>query len=249
MRPNRTLLASVAPAALLVVAPTGAQAQSSELAAVEMLQAVGPGEPSAMDLTEGWSAQFLINTPIYDARGERVGAIENLLVGPEQQLEQVIVRIAQDWGPGAGRLGVPWGEIEVAPDEDRAHLPLREDALAQYTLVGEREFISPARSWRVTELIGDAVVLADHDAYGSVFDLIFTPEGELESVIVVPHEEPVARYADPFIGFDPRSVRHELPYTREQLRRLSPFEYTALQPPLPGVAGADLEAGHDEEQG
>ena len=91
------------------------------------------------------------------------------------------------------------------------------------------------RAWRATDAIGDFARLKDGDGYanyGYVDDLIIRG-GEIAAVVVSPDVGVGAAapgvYAYPYYGYDygwdPGLNTYDLPYDREEVGALEPFDY------------------------
>jgi hypothetical protein len=85
-------------------------------------------------------------------------------------------------------------------------------------------------SWRVNELLGDYASLSDVPRYGIVSDLIFDSTGKAKAVIVrrAPAWGGPGLYAYPFTGYFPASYAYPLPYRRQEVVALRPFDYAEL---------------------
>jgi sporulation protein YlmC with PRC-barrel domain len=92
------------------------------------------------------------------------------------------------------------------------------------------------RSYRATELIGDYVSLKDVRGYGTVRDLVFDNNGQLQAVVVAPDVGygVGGPYAYPYYGYGagwgwaPGNNYYNLPYSQSEISQLGPFDYSKL---------------------
>lgn len=185
-------------------------------------------------LTKGWGAEELLDTTVRGADGEEMGEVENILVNAEGNVEKIIVEAQGFLDIGDTHFSVPWDQVEIGPDMEYVIVPINEDNLEDFNLFDDSEVSAGPRSWRVTELIDDYVTLEADLDYGYVEDLIFDQEGKLQSVVIVPAVAfgTPGYYAYPYYGYDygydPGSDIYALPYTRDQITGLEPFDYDAF---------------------
>lgn len=193
---------------------------------------------------DGWTAEQLFGTPVYGVQGEDVGEIENIIVGSDGKIEKIIVEAGGFADIGDVHLAVPWNEVEVSKGLERVKTPLNEDNVEDFSLFDDDEVQTDQRAWRVTELMNDYVSLEDYRGYGMVQDLVFSKEGNLEAVLVYPDVGfgVGGPYAYPYYGyergFEPGVDTYQLPYTRDDIAELGPFDYSVLEVPRRPAAGA-----------
>lgn len=193
------------------------------------------------DLYDGWTAQQFSDATVYGEQGRPIGEIENLIVGADGKLEQIIVETGGLLDIGDTHIAVPWSEVDLGPDLEWINVPVSDENVEEFSLFdeGEGEVETGERAWRATELINDYVSLEDNRRYGMVQDLIFSEDGEVEAILVYPDvtfgEGGPAPY--PFYGyddgFDPGSDTYELPYTADEIQKLGPFDMSRFETGLP----------------
>lgn len=188
------------------------------------------------DFENGWTAQGLFGTPVYGEQGEDIGEVENLVVGSDAQIEEIIVEAGGIWDIGDTHLSVSWDQVKLAPNFERVTVPVNEENVEDFSLFDEDDEVQTGqRAWRATELMNDYVSLQDYVGYGMVQDLLFSQNGELTAVIVYPDVGygVGGPYAYPYYGygrgFDPGSDYYQLPYTRNEIAELGPFDYSAFR--------------------
>lgn len=186
-------------------------------------------------LYQGWSAERMMDTAVRGKNGEDIGEIENIIVNADGQVEKIIVEAGGFMDIGDTHLSIPWDQVEVAPKLEYVTIPVDEDTVPNFSLFAGRDDIPAGpRAWRVTELIDDYVQLKDVPNYGYVNDLIFDNDGQLQAVVVSPDFGYGARgyYAYPYYGYpygyEPGMDSYQLPYTRDDIANLGPFDYSAL---------------------
>lgn len=196
-------------------------------------------------LYDGWTAQQLIDTEVVGPTGEAIGEIENVVVSAEGRASKVIVEVGGFLDIGDTHVAVPWQDVEFTEDLASARVPVTEENIDQFSVFEEDEPAVPdgeRRAWRVTEFVNDYVSLQDFPRYGVVQDLVFARDGTLDAVVVYPdvaygvggpHAYPYYGYEE---GFQPTDQTYDLPYTRDEIAELGPFDYEAMGAPAPGAA-------------
>lgn len=200
---------------------------------------------------EGWSAENLIDTEVRGVTGDAIGEVENILIGPDNRILSIIAEIGGFIDIGDTHVNVPWDEVEIGPGMEYVRVPVDDDNIGQYTLFGNIEALTAPvaagevvaaevdvattmRVWRATELIDDYVRLAEGYNYGYVEDLIFDQAGTLQAVVVTPDVGYGigGPYAYPWYGYrygyEPGLDYYELPYGRDEIAGMEPFEYGEL---------------------
>lgn len=226
-------LSRAASAAALVVAAAGC-------AGPERLQSYVPPRAEVVSLVEwdyddlrgGWRAEQAIGMDVLGADGERIGEIDNLIVGPDGVVRSAVIEIGEGiFGIGGTRLSVPWQEVEFGPGG--ASVPVDERNFRDYGLFRDVEAAAAPRSWKATELLDDYVRLAAGEAYGWVEDLVFDRQGRLEAVVVARDlEYGPGLYAFPYYGypygFDPGLGYYRLPYEPMEVVGVEPFDFGVI---------------------
>lgn len=257
MRRKDTLITTAIALALAVSAggPLGAAEEEQKQGSGQQQAAQGGQKDDKIDLVSwrqaeeyegGWTAQQLFDTPVYGADGNDIGEIENLIISTEGKIEKIIVEAGGFIDIGDVHLAVPWSEVEVGKGLERVETPLEEDNVDDFSLFDDDgdEVETDRRSWRATELMYDYVSLEDYRGYGMVNDLVFSKDGEIEALLVNPDVGygGGGPYAYPYHGYDrgfePGADTYRLPYTREEISELGPFDYSVLEIPRPPRAGA-----------
>ncbi|HYH21413.1 MAG TPA: PRC-barrel domain-containing protein [Azospirillum sp.] len=201
----------------------------------------------------GYSAEALIDTSVYGKNGEEIGEVANIIVGPNGQIRSLIVEVGGFLDIGDTHFAVPWKQAQIGANLERITVPITETNYRDYGLFGEYGYdyrVSPGqnaggsnvrrvdedadargRAWKVSELLDDTVRLSDVRGYGYVEDLIFNKDGKLQAVVVQPDVTYGIRGAQVYpyygygYGFDPGLDYYELPYGRNDVAGLPPFDY------------------------
>ncbi|MBP2295056.1 PRC-barrel domain-containing protein [Azospirillum rugosum] len=256
---TRTLFITVTAAALTLGIPLGANAQNQTQS-----QAKPDSGPLASAKTvsldrwnydelykNGWRANELIDTEAYSPKGNEIGEVENILVGPDGNIRSIIVAAGGFLGIGDAHFAVPWNKVQVSPRMERVTVPITEANYNDFDLFGASGFDVTAkpgsgvrrveegsagnaqpRVWRVSELIGDTVRLKDRADYGYVDDLLFDRNGKLTAVVVEPrftgNRVAAGPYAVPYYGygagFEPGLDYYGLPYSSADVTNLQRFD-------------------------
>lgn len=190
------------------------------------------------DLSGGWAAGRVLGTEVRGLDGGEIGRVEDIVIGPDDRVQAVAVRIAGASSDAGRRILVPWRDLRATPSRESFAIPVTVGAVGSYPDAGpEPAGASPdgsgKRAWHATELIGDRVELDDASDYGRVEDLLFDADGTARGVVVAPSSagaRGAARaYALPFRGFGPgfppEAPVYGLPYGRQDVAGAEPFDY------------------------
>lgn len=77
---------------------------------------VAPTEPAVGIFPMVAEVERLIGREVYGMRGEEVGEIENLLIGPDGRVRAAIIEFGGFLGIGENEVAVPWDRMNVAGD-------------------------------------------------------------------------------------------------------------------------------------
>lgn len=206
---------------------------------------------SYADLYAGksWRAQQLLGAPVRarDGTDDAIGEVANILVDGNGYVEAVLADVGGILDLGETRLRVPWEALTVdfGGETPSVAIPVVEESVERFDLFsgtdGELQLVEPdapewQRTWRVTELIDDYVVLADGNRYGWVDDVVVGGDGLVQAVIVgaVGGPGPAHPYAYPFFGYEQgyRAGRnyYALPYDAAEVTRLEPVDVEKIVP-------------------
>ena len=271
MQADKTLMTTAI--ALALVAPgmspahaadEGAEMQSAQAhTGTQAQQTTGDGDKidivswAQEDLyTDGWTAEQLFDQDDYGETGEEAGEVEDLIIGPDGALKAVIVEAGGFIDIGDTHYRVPWEDVKLTPDLEGIQVPVTAENIEEYSVFPEDQEPAAERGFRASELMNDYVSLADYPGYGIVQDLVFQ-NGELTAVVVYPSAGygVYGPYAYPWRGYgygwEPGAEYYDLPYTREEIAELGPFDYDRLMAPWPregvGEAGLGVEEETEEE--
>jgi sporulation protein YlmC with PRC-barrel domain len=234
----------LATAATVAAAAAFAQesAQEGESAAQQPAQEAADGQQQAeaspevdielFDPTaiyDGWSADALLDEDALNQRGEVVGEVEDLIVGPDGRIQRVVVEGGGFLDIGDVHAALPW-DIASRTADDELVVEINEDDIDDYTRFPNVDDMPAApENFRIRELIGDYMT-AQGRGYGTVDDVIFSEEGRIEAVVVFPaygygyRRTPVAVPYDPD-AYGPAMPYYETDYGTAELDELRPFDY------------------------
>lgn len=195
-------------------------------------------DPAAFDL---WSALDLLGADVRDRAGEDIGEVEDVLFGAEGYALALIVELDEFLEIEEPLVSVPLSLLEVLPGEDAVRAPVAAEGLQTYTAFDRRILTQRLVSNEITgiaeddldvvrtapdlflleeELLGEYAPLPGTDSYGYVHDLLFTPEGRLETVVVSATAGPFDDLAVPYLGppaTDEPSILDAEPFTADEM--------------------------------
>lgn len=232
----RTIYRQAIAACALAAVATAPQAQSADPTKWRQDSVYG----------DGWSAAEMLDKPVRGESGEHIGEVKDIIVDAEGQVQKIVVEVGGFFEIGDQHIGVPWKSVAVGEDMAFLQVPLREARSGTYSMFGRipqgEQVPAALTSWRVNELLGDYVSLADIPRYGIVNDVIFDATGKARAVVVrrAPAWGGPGLYAYPFTGYYPASHAYPLAYRSETVVAVQPFDYRKLgEQSL--YAGADID--------
>jgi len=114
-QPNVQVLPSGQPNVNVVTPPGGGvgTTTSTDRAPAAGAAAVAPAAgtfPMAAD------TERLIGKDVYGANGNKVGDLENLLIGPDSRVRAAIIEFGGFLGIGTNKVAVPWDQLQITGD-------------------------------------------------------------------------------------------------------------------------------------
>lgn len=206
--------------------------------------------------TSGISVEELIDADVHGPTGDDIGDIENVVFGQDGQVLSIIAEIGGFLDIADTHVNIPWDEVEVAVDDDDVTIPLTQETIENYSLFADPLLtaeeagatieevagddagvaLTGPRAWRATEVIGDYARLKEGEGfanYGYVDDLIIR-DGQIAAVVVSADMAGAAPgiYAYPYYGYgygwNPGLGYYDLPYERDEIAELEPFDSELL---------------------
>jgi sporulation protein YlmC with PRC-barrel domain len=230
----RLPITTVSAAALLAAGATAAVAQSDEP------MAISSWNYDALYGMRGLRGEELLDAEVYDATGEEVGEVENVVI-EDDRIVAIVAEVGGFWDMGDSHVVVPWDQLEFA--DGGIVIPVNEDNVEEYDAFAEGSIVGGsldqievaddgdvavmASAYRLTDLIDDYAT-ADGIGYGYVDDVIFSEDGSLEAVVVTSRGGYYAYpYYGPGYGYSPYGSTYELGYEATELEEMEEFDYAA----------------------
>ncbi|QBK29538.1 PRC-barrel domain-containing protein [Roseitalea porphyridii] len=215
---------------------------------------LGAWSQTVRDELSGWSVRALRGSDVYGPSGEEIGAVEDIIVGPEGNLTSLVAEVGGFWDIGDTHVNVPWDQVEIRIDDDdgffdtdiEVTIPVSEDNVDDFGLFTDGDPIALGsgatggvddvdfgdRAWRTSELIGDYARLVGADGpvtYGYVTDLMIENDQVAATIVNAGYPGMGGYYAYPNYaargyGWQPGSPYYDLPYDPEQIEALEPME-------------------------
>ncbi len=245
---TQTLMSMVAAGAIAAGLPTIAAAQDIQ-AEVVRLQDWNYDQLYA----EGISVEQLLDAEVSGPTGDEIGDVENVVFGKDGKVLSIIAEIGGFLEIGDTHVNIPWDQVRVGAEADEITVPLTQETIEEYSLFADPLLtateattevqavegdnagvaLTGLRAWRATEVIGDYARLREGEGftnYGYVDDLIIR-NGEIAAVVVgadVGWGTP-GMYAYPYYGYGygwrPGLGYYDLPYSREDVGTMRPFDH------------------------
>jgi sporulation protein YlmC with PRC-barrel domain len=98
-------------------------------------EAAPPAEPPPSDAVisaqsdSEMRADQLIGMTVYNAEGEKVGTVHDILLGTDGKATGVVLSVGGVLGVGAKSVGLTWKEIDVKPAEQQVQISYTKDQL------------------------------------------------------------------------------------------------------------------------
>ncbi|MEZ5815769.1 MAG: PRC-barrel domain-containing protein [Hyphomicrobiaceae bacterium] len=194
----------------------------------------------------GWSARGLYrNTTVLGPYGDDIGSVENLIFSDQGKLLGVIAEIGGFIDIGDTHVFIPWDEVKISADFGRITVPVTENMADRYTFersnlwraytnqitaVGSNVRTGP-KIWKLSDILDDYTYLTDRSGYGYIHDLIVSPEGNVEAVVVSSDATFGGGYrAFPWRGYGwgYESPYYDLGYDRNQVSRVQLLDYDRI---------------------
>ena len=75
------------------------------------------------------TADQLIGMTVYNAQGEKVGTVHDILLGTDGKATGVVLSVGGVLGVGAKSVGLTWKEIDVKPEQQQVQISYTKDQL------------------------------------------------------------------------------------------------------------------------
>lgn len=212
---DRTTPAGLAAAIALAAAPAAAQDAGW----------------SYQDAYAGWRGTAIVGADVHGAFGEEVGDVEDLILGADGAIDQVVIEAGGVLEVGDTEFGVPWSQVRVAPEVERVMIPLSEEQVEDATGWRAPERLETAApgddQWSMRALLDQPVDLEGDADFGEVEDLIFRRDGALLAIVI---EAGGDRFALPWERFAVQQGDAGLAVamTPDEVQALGRFNYRAL---------------------
>ena len=184
-----TLLAPTAgaqqPAAEGGTGRDNATASVSHPAATEI--DVIPAEQAAQQ--QALSVGRLFSTTVIDRKGERVGVVTDVVVGPDNRALGIIVEAPGGLALGQSRFRVRWNELEDAGPEG-IRIPVAADDVDGISPFGGSPPPGaateplPQDAWVISQVLGDRIEAADGRSEGRVVDVLLAKDGQIAALVM-----------------------------------------------------------------
>ncbi len=105
------------------VVPANAQTSPPQTSAPGPAPAL-PGTPPAnsnlvvatVKLDSGWRASKLVGAAVYNDQDEKVGSVDDLIVGADNRIMDAIISVGGFLGVGGKLVAIPYGQLRVGTD-------------------------------------------------------------------------------------------------------------------------------------
>jgi sporulation protein YlmC with PRC-barrel domain len=111
-------------------APSDTTAPPTDVAAEEPPATPPPAE--AIIASEGATdmrADKLIGTSVYNAEGQEVGSVEDIVFDQDGKIVGVVLKVGGMLGIGGKSVGIKWNEVQVSPTEEVMTISYSQDQL------------------------------------------------------------------------------------------------------------------------
>jgi sporulation protein YlmC with PRC-barrel domain len=194
-------------AVLLALGGVGMTVQAQD---ETMRRAMQAGQDTQAATGMGFLAEELIDQDVYGLDGEEIGEVESIVVGRNGMIDRITVETGGFLDIGDKHIAIAWDQVDLTPGVDGIMVPVDDDNVENFSLFGDRERARLSEgAFRVTELIGDEVRLKSRGEfgaqYGYVDDILFSQDGEIQSIIYRPdvyYGDDFGYYESDFYGYD-----------------------------------------------
>lgn len=182
-------------------------------------------------LKGGHSGERLLGTEVRGEDAKQLGEVANFLVNKQGNITGIIVESQGFMEVGDTHFFVPWKQVKLGANLDHVTVPVKEATLPNFSLLNDDESIyKPGVTYRGNELLNEFVRLQGEVPYGYVDDVVFNDAGRIQALIVSPDRRyGYGVYAYPYFGYySPSLGYYDMPYGRNDIEGLKPFDYSAL---------------------
>jgi sporulation protein YlmC with PRC-barrel domain len=132
------------------------------------------------DVTKGWSVKrTILDQPVYNEKGERVGSVDDIIVTPDKALSDAIINAGGFLGLTKHNVAIPVSQFNLV--DNKLVLP----GATKEALKATPEFRDVTKGWSIQRTILNRPVYNDKDErVGSVDDVIVTPDKALSYGII-----------------------------------------------------------------
>lgn len=198
----------------------------------------------------GFSADSMLGAKVFSPLGNEIGNMVNVVLDQENQIVTVIAEVGGVWDSGDRHVAIPWDE--VAFSEGDILVPVRQDNVEEYDLFTnvmideayihkqemervsrvEEDVSTGPRTWKISDILNDYASLKGGEGYGYITDALFSSAGMMQAIIINPSNVDSGKggpRAYPFYGYRegwrPGDSHYWLPYAKEDVEKLPPFDY------------------------
>jgi sporulation protein YlmC with PRC-barrel domain len=79
-------------------------------------------DESSLATTNHWLISDLYKAPVYDMNNNKIGQVDNLILGSDGQIKTAVIGVGGFLGVGSKDVAVPFGELKVAPQDGKEEL-------------------------------------------------------------------------------------------------------------------------------
>ena len=140
---------------------------------------------SAEAIYNGWRAYSLIDQGVYGKDGNQLGEVHDFVVNADGKITAIIVEGGGFLEIGDSHFRLPWSMVNRTPGKDGVAVDLTEQDVTKRGLFDRPEWVATGpREFKISELLGDYVVLRNGIGFGYIADAAFEEQGKMLGVVV-----------------------------------------------------------------
>ena len=203
---------------------------------------------SAEEFYKGWRARALIDQTVYDRNENDIGEVHDLIVNADGQIVAIIVEGGGFLEIGDAHFRIPWHSVNRTPGKDGVVIDMTQQDISRRGLFDRPEWVATGpREFKISELLGDNVVLRTGVGFGYIADAAFNDRGKMLGVVVnrdVVYGPPAYYYAYPYYGYryswDPGQQFYAIPFdTAEDADKATKLDKQRMSDASEALAGSN----------
>lgn len=181
-------------------------------------------------LQQDWEANAVLNGDVYTQAGTEVGEVADLVIGPAELVQKVVVETGGPTGDGSSFYAVNWSEAIFDPNYHSVTIEMNLDQIKELERKEQIGAFAGDKEMLADRVIGMNVNLSGENPSAEVEDLLLDTSEQVTAMIVEGNDLEGKVRAVPFnpawIDLENRLVT--LPFSGDEFEDIDLYEYDAI---------------------